>query len=162
METAASGSTAAGVRLSSAAAETLRALPKKVAAQVAEAIRRIGPDEGTPLKIPGDKSGYRYLAIEPSGRNSPVVIYRTLTRSEGDGYLVTAIVGRDEYDGYQRAERQGALDTPVGRALIGVAIGAAGYLAVRGARARARDAAQPVVTATDGTSATTPTGTPAA
>jgi hypothetical protein len=64
-----------------------------------------------------------YTVIEPAGDKSPVVIYRELDDREGGGYLVTAIVDRDEYDGYRRAERQGALDTPLARLLLGPASG---------------------------------------
>jgi hypothetical protein len=133
----ASGS-ANAVRLSPPAIEAIRELPKSQATAVAEAIRRIGPDQGTPLKIPPGKGGGQFLAIVPDEADAPVVIYRKLTPDEGEGYLVTAIVEREEYEGYQRAEREGILDTPLGRLLLGVAAGAAAYALVRSTRAPVR------------------------
>jgi hypothetical protein len=107
-----------GIRMSRPAVDAFETLSKSQQAAVAEAIRRIGPDAGTLLKIPPGGSGGGYLAMVPSDPDGPVVIYRRLTADEGDGYLVTAIVGRSEYKSYQRAERQGILDTPLGRLLL--------------------------------------------
>jgi hypothetical protein len=111
--------------MSRPAVDAYEALSRTDRAAVAEAIRRIGPDAGTPLRIPPGDSGGSYLAMAPADPEGPVVIYRRLAPDEGDGYLVTAIVGREEFKGYQRAERQGVLDTPLGRLLLGLAAGAA-------------------------------------
>lgn len=127
------------VRVSGSVVEALKKLPRNRAQSVAAAIQRIGPDVGRPLKIqqPGGAKG-PYLAITPDDDAAPVVIYRRLASDEDEGYLVTALVGRDEYAGYERAERRGILDTPVGRFLMGVAAGAVTYGLLRSGRSANR------------------------
>lgn len=123
----------ANVRLSRLAIDALQDLPKDQAAAVAGAIRHIGPGSGSPLKIrsPGNP-GEPYFAIVPNDDAAPVVIYRKLGPAEGGGYLVTALTGRNEFGGYERAERQGILDSPAGKLLIAFAVAAAA--APRGSR----------------------------
>jgi hypothetical protein len=111
-----------GVKLSKLVVETLRDLPEGQAKAVAGAIGRIAPDAGRPLKIrpPTGADRRRYLAIVPQQPDAPVVIYRKLRPAdgEGNGYLVTALINRREYEGYERAEREGVLDTPAGNLLM--------------------------------------------
>ncbi len=109
------------VLLSRSAADTLRALPEDELAAVAETLRRIGAARGRALKIPPSKSGGTFYALVPSDEKAPVVIYRALTPDEGEGVLVAAIIDRREYAGYLRAERSGALDTPLARWVLDVA-----------------------------------------
>ncbi len=122
------------VRMSRVAADTLRELPDDAAKAVAETIDHIGEDRGRPLKIPASKSGGTFYAMVPADKHAPVVIYRKLTPDEGEGFLVTAIIDRFEYLGYLRAEKRGALDTPLGRFLLGVAAGAVTSAVMRSLR----------------------------
>jgi hypothetical protein len=120
----------ADVRLSQAAVNALGRLPDAQAKAVAKAIARISSGAGTPLRIqpPSMPSG-SYRAVVPDNDEAPVVIYRELGRAEGGGYLVTSLTSRSDYEGYQRADRSGFLDSDAGRALIsGVTSGVAGTI----------------------------------
>jgi hypothetical protein len=122
------------VRLSRLAADTLHELSDDAAETVAETIDRIGVDRGQSLKIPRSKTGGTFYAMVPTDKDGPVVIYRRLAPDEGEGFLVTAIINRQEYVGYLQAERRGALDTPLGQFLLGVAAGVVTHAVIRSLR----------------------------
>jgi len=117
----------ANVRLSRHAVSALERLDRSEAHAVAEAITRINSGAGRPLRIePKTMPGDRYQVVVPDHPAAPVVIYRRLASSEGGGYLVTALAGRSDYEGYERAERDGFLDSAAGQFVTGLAAGVGG------------------------------------
>jgi hypothetical protein len=117
----------ANVRLSRYAVTALEKLDRGEAHAVAEAITRINSGDGKPLMIQSRAMpSERYWVVVPDDPVAPVVIYRKLARSEGVGYLVTALAGRSDYEGYERAERDGFLESAAGRLVTGVAAGVGG------------------------------------
>jgi len=109
------------VLLSPTAADTLRKLPEDKVQAVARAIDRIDVDQGRRLKIPPSRSGNPFYAVVAPGKDAPIVIYRPLNANEGKGFLVAAIINRDEYEGYIRADRKGVLDTALAQYILDVA-----------------------------------------
>lgn len=114
----------ASVRMASPAVEALHALPAEQAAAVAAAIRRIGTSEGVPFGPPGD-DGTQLMVTIPDDDDAPVVIYRQPPKLEGGGYRVTGLLSRDAYNAYTRSEKPGLFDTPAGKTLLGLGVGAA-------------------------------------
>ena len=94
------------VRLTPSVVKALRRLPEPQAEAVASAIDAIGKTPTKPL-LPGP-DGKNYMIIAPVESNAPAVIYRKL--DDEDGFLVTAIVERDTYDAYQRADEDSRSD----------------------------------------------------
>jgi hypothetical protein len=94
----------------------LRAADAEKARAVDAAIMRIPSGDGDPVRIPvpGAPPDREYRAILPASRDAPVVIYRAMEPGEGDGegWVVTTLIDRDEYEQYMRAERNGILDAP--------------------------------------------------
>jgi hypothetical protein len=113
------GSGVSGIRVASPVNVQLREMrmadPQKAQA-VDDAIRHIPSGAGEPIQLdlPEAPPGRQYRAIVPHATDAPVVIYRSLEPSEHvDGnWLVTTLVGRDQYREYRRAEMNGLLDTP--------------------------------------------------
>jgi mRNA-degrading endonuclease RelE of RelBE toxin-antitoxin system len=95
------------VRLTPSAVEALRRLPKPQVEAVLSAIVAIGRTPAKPL-LPG-ADGKQYMIIAPVDSNAPAVIYRKL--DDEDGFLVTAVVERDTYDAYQRADEESRTDS---------------------------------------------------
>ncbi len=96
----------------------MRAADPVTARSVDEAIKSIPFNEGVPVRIdvPGAPPSREYLAILPSRRDAPAVIYRSLEPSEdpdGGGWLVTTLIDRAEFGDYRHAELTGILDDPV-------------------------------------------------
>lgn len=115
------------VRVAAPVVTQMRKMPRAQAAAAARAIEGIGPDIGTPLRIPtpGNPGG-RYLALVPDDPQAPVVLYRPLSHGEGCGYFVAALASRETYDAFRRAEREGLLETALGKALLAAATAADG------------------------------------
>jgi hypothetical protein len=129
--------------MSRAAQGELGKLAPDQAAAVTEAMHQIGHVEGVPLKkIPPGAGDNAFYAAVPRAPDAPVAVYRQLTPDEGRGYLVTAIVSRDVYNGYQRAEREGILDNPVVQAGLATAAVISGAI-VRGSSGRGAEGTGP-------------------
>jgi hypothetical protein len=112
----------ANVRLSHYATGALQRLQPAEARSVAQAIGRIKSGGGKTMKIqPSNVPGGTYKCVVPDDDIAPVVIYRALTSNEGGGYLVTALTDRGEFERYERAARDGFLDTDLGHLITGVA-----------------------------------------
>lgn len=114
-----------GVRLSHSATSVLRGLQPAEARSVVYAIARIKSGAGRSLKIqPPNVPGGTYRCVVPDDDAAPVVIYRALTSSEHGDYLVTALTDRQEFERYERAARDGLLETDLGHLVTGVATAA--------------------------------------
>jgi hypothetical protein len=101
------------IRVSKAAAGTIRGLRLAQARSALDAIGQLKPGEGARMRIPGSERQYR--AVVPPGRGMPVVIYH----ADGPGpALVVAVLSCREYEEYQEAERRGFLGTPAARLLL--------------------------------------------
>jgi hypothetical protein len=110
------------VRVAGSVVEEMRRMSRPEAAAAARAIQAIGPDAGTPVRIPspGNPDGH-YLALVPDDPAAPIVIYRPVTVDADSGYVVIALASRDTYAAYEQAERAGVLDTPLGKAVLSAA-----------------------------------------
>ena len=99
------------------------------AATVAHAILTVGQAKAAPIRIdlPNGPSGSKYMALAPSNPDAPVIIYRRRVPEVdgGSGWLVTALLPREEYQQYREAERTGLLDDPTFQKLLlaGLALG---------------------------------------
>jgi len=102
-----------------AALRELRASAPQTAQVIDAAIKSIPDTRGEPVRVVGlePQQERKYLAAVPPGYDAPVVIYRPLEPGEGPqgDWLVTALVNRDEYEEYRRAEMRGILDDPTVR-----------------------------------------------
>lgn len=127
-------STASDVLVAQAVLDRLEKLadanPEQAAA-VAQAILTIGQAKAVPIRIDPPKAppGTKYMALAPSDPDAPVIIYRQRNPKvdSGPGWLVTALLSRDEYQQYREAERTGLLDDPAFQALL-VAAAALGVI----------------------------------
>ena len=100
------------MRLSEVVVDALSHLSERSMSAVAQAIRRIGDENGVILRITTPSApGIPYLAMVPANADAPVVIYRELQPYEEGEYLVTAIVNRKTFDEYEYAEQQGLFDS---------------------------------------------------
>jgi hypothetical protein len=92
------------------------------AAAVAEAILTVGEAKAVPIRIdlPNGPPGAKYMVLAPSDPDAPVIIYRPRIPAVdgGPGWLVTALLPRDEYQQYREAERTGLLDDPTFQKLM--------------------------------------------
>jgi hypothetical protein len=121
------------VRMTPDAVSTLRKLARPQAESVARAIAAIGQVEGQPVVAP-DENDRKYLAMVPDDHEAPVVMYRA---ADDNGYLVTALVDRQTYKTYEKAERLPSfLQSPTFRTAVGAVTAAAigAILGARGAR----------------------------
>lgn len=105
------------VRLSQPAVDAMDELPEPQIPAVADAIKRIGAKPGERLRFrpPGVPGEHLEVMVPVSDAAAPVVVYRRLTKEEGEGYLVAALVDREAYRDYERAERDGTFDTRSGK-----------------------------------------------
>lgn len=97
------GPDSGGVRMTKAAVASLRKLAREEAEPVARAIAAIGVTEGKPA-VSGS-NGTQYFAMVPDEARAPVVVYRRA----GDGYLVTSLVDRADYQAFETADGDGLL-----------------------------------------------------
>jgi hypothetical protein len=115
------------VRVTSRVVSELEELPADQAASAARAIERIGKEEGLPFEPPDGSAGERYMVMVPDHDEAPVVVYR----QDENGYLVTGLTKRADFNTYVRPEPSGGfLDSPVGQAAL-IAGGAALILWLR-------------------------------
>jgi hypothetical protein len=105
------------VRLSQSAVDAMNELPEPQIPAVADAIKRIGAKPGERLRFtpPGVPDEHLEAMVPVSDAAAPVVVYRRLTKEEGKGYLVAALVDRAAYQDYERAERDGTFDSRSGK-----------------------------------------------
>jgi hypothetical protein len=116
------------VRLSVPVVQTLRGLGDGQKQSVAAAIRNIRAGAGKPLNMNNrslNAEGGQYRVIVPDQSDAPVVIFRQLGSSEPGDFLVTALTDRQVFNDYERAERQGVLDSKVVQAWVDLAVGTA-------------------------------------
>jgi hypothetical protein len=105
------------VRVARAVIQAMDGLPSPWSAAVARTIRNIGKVRGQPIQltVPDAPTGAKFLALAPEeDPSAPVVIYRPLSRREGQGpgWRVTALMDRDAYEEYKSAESQGLFKDP--------------------------------------------------
>lgn len=67
------------------------------------------------------------------------MIYRERSHGEGDGYLVTALVDREAYEAYKKAEQEGLTSTPLWKMVTTSAAGTLTGTGTLGATGRADD-----------------------
>jgi hypothetical protein len=103
------------VRLTHRVISALEDLPTRVAGSVAQAIQRIGKEEGEPFESSDGSAGDRHMVMVPDDDQAPVVVYR----QDEDGYLVTGLTKRADYRTYTHVEPSAAfLDSPAGQAAL--------------------------------------------
>jgi hypothetical protein len=101
-----------------------RYLAPDQAAAVARTIQHLAERRGVPLRISATgPRGENYLVVTPDTDHAPAIIYREMSPGEDGSYLVAAVVDRDTFREYQRAEQQGLLDDPAVQALAAAIAG---------------------------------------
>lgn len=108
----------AEISMSPSAAQAFRGLDGAQARAVVEAFMKIGTREARPMSRRPEFASTQlrtYQVIVPALEAAPAVIYRRLEGSEGGGYLVMALVGRSDFETFERATAEGLLSTPTGQ-----------------------------------------------
>ena len=103
------------IRFSQPAIAAMEALPESQVPAVAEAIKLIGearPDKVLKITAP-EMPSERYKVMIPHDHRAPIVMYRSLTQTEGGGYLVAALVPGETYEKYEGVDE--VLGTPRGQ-----------------------------------------------
>jgi hypothetical protein len=101
-----------------AAFRELQAAAPRQAVAVAAAIDGIPSKPGRRFRIPDALTAQPFLAIEPEGRETPVVIYRHAIGEEKGKWLVVALMDRSDYRATLRAEEELVTYPPSVQALV--------------------------------------------
>jgi hypothetical protein len=102
MVSASAAAQAPDVRMTKAVADELRQLPRQQRTAVTSTIGRVGLDRGEPVDVPAPP-GTEYLALTPTDRKAPIVVYRPMLPGEDGDWLVTSLVARAQYDTWRKA-----------------------------------------------------------
>ncbi|MDT5368825.1 MAG: hypothetical protein QOH87_2730 [Trebonia sp.] len=88
-----------------AALDALNEAKPEQARAVHAAISDLGTGRAEPLHIPGAPPDTPFLAVEPSVRDAPVVVYRRTAPDEPGDWLVVSLLSPQEYLQVRRAEQ---------------------------------------------------------
>jgi hypothetical protein len=104
---------------------------------------------GRPINLPGAPAGTSYLGL-PTRRSAagPVIIYRPMLPSEGEGWLVVSLLSPAEYRNIGRAEEL-VTASPAAREIVNAVV--AGTVATAGAATATGAAPSPTVFSTQQT-----------
>jgi hypothetical protein len=86
------------------------------------AIRDIGVKQGVRLNIPTEPPAEPFLAVRPTLRDAPVVIYRRTTPEEQGDWLVVSLMKPDDYRAARHAEEVVANAAPAVRKLVNAVV----------------------------------------
>jgi len=144
----------AEIRITRSAREQIGALDAAAARAVDSVLAALDESHGRPINLPGAPAGTSYLAL-PTRRSAagPVIIYRPMLPSEGEGWLVVSLLSPAEYRNIGRAEEL-VIASPAAREIVNAVV--AGTVATATATAL-----PPTVITTPQTSGPVPTKDPA-
>jgi hypothetical protein len=145
----------AEIRVTRSANEQIGALDAADARAVDSALAALDERPGRPINLPGAPAGTSYLAL-PTRRSAagPVIIYRPMLPSEGEGWLIVSLLSPAEYRNIGRAEELVTV-SPAAREIVNAVV--AGTVATATATAP-----PPTVITTPQTGGPVPTKDPAA
>lgn len=145
----------ADIRITQSALQMLRALDDADSRAADAALAIIDEQPGQPINLPGAPAGTSYLAL-PARRNpgGPVIIYRPLLPTEGEGWLVVSLLTPEEYRDIGRAEEL-VTASPAAREIVSAVV--AGTVATAGVATATATALPPSVTVTPQTGGSVPT-----